>query len=165
MAPRQKPGRSKQDYRTPLEFVAAVMAYLEIRGFDVDLAADEHNALSAEFFSATNSAFEAPTWKLGSGWNWLNPPYANIAPWVERAYVETADRSARTAVLVPAGVGANWWRDWVHGKAFVLFLNGRLSFDGIAPYPKDCALLLYSPERAGYIDSGDWPYDVWNWRP
>jgi hypothetical protein len=75
-------------------------------------------------------------------------------------------------MLIPAGVGSNWWRDYVHNKAMVLLLNGRITFGGCPPnpktgkvdaYPKDCALLLYSPENKFYIDHGDAAYDVWSW--
>lgn len=161
MAPKQKPGRSKQDYWTPPEFLDAVRKTLGVHEFDVDLAADDGNAIALEYFTAQNSAFDAQTWRFASGWNWLNPPYSAIGPWVERAYLEARDNRAKTAVLIPASVGANWWRDWVHNKALVLFLNGRLTFVGCtAPYPKDCALLLYDPFL---VREGMTYYDVWSW--
>ena len=62
---------------------------------------------------------------------------------------------SRIYFLVPAAVGSNWFRGYVHKKALVLFLNGRLSFDGKAPYPKDCLLAVYGV-KAGY--------DVWKWK-
>lgn len=90
------------------------------------------------------------------GWNWLNPPFGDLRPWVQKAYQESR-LGARTSMLVPAGVGSNWWRDWVHGKARVLLLNGRITFVGHKqPYPKDCALLLYEPN----VIPG---YEVWAW--
>jgi hypothetical protein len=48
---------------------------------------------------------------------------------VKKAHEEMI-KGARTAMLVPAGVGANWWRDHVHNKAHVLLLNGRIMFVG-----------------------------------
>lgn len=101
---------------------------------------------------------------MGEGWAWLNPPYANIRPWVARAYGQSRGfttmrrKGANIAMLVPAGVGANWWRDYVDKKAMVWFLNGRLTFVGCETcYPKDCALLLYGPDVAP-------GYDVWHWQ-
>lgn len=162
--PQQKPGRSKQDYRTPPEFLDAVKRKLEITGFDADLAADDANAVSDLYFTKDDSAFDAPTWKFGRGWNWLNPPYSAIGPWVARAFDAMAHEQANTAVLIPASIGANWWRDHVHGKAMVLALNGRITFVGCdTGYPKDCALLLYSPFEYSCINGGDWPYDIWSW--
>jgi phage N-6-adenine-methyltransferase len=156
MAPKQKPGRSKQDYRTPPEFLAAVKRKFCIEKFDWDLAADARNSVAgACFFDAGHDALASDSaWPAHGGWNWLNPPYAHIAPWVRRAWFTWGERGGRTLVLVPAGVGSNWWRDWVHRKAHVYLLNGRLSFDGKAPYPKDCVLLAYG------LPLG---YDVWTW--
>lgn len=154
--PRQKPGRSKQDYGTPKDFLDAVRHKLHIADFDIDLAATSQNTVCAKFYSEKDNAFQQP-WKVGDGWNWLNPPFARISPWVERAYAQS-QLGARTAVLVPAAVGSNWWARWVDGKAHALLLNGRITFVGeLAPYIKDCALLLYSRT----YPSG---YQVWNWK-
>lgn len=152
--PAQKPGRSKQDYQTPEAFLRATRRLLGIADFDADLAANTYNAVVSRYYTITDNALVQP-WALGVWWNWLNPPFGRLAPWVEKAYTEWRDHGARTAMLVPAGVGANWWRDWVHGKAAVRFLNGRLTFVGESgPYPKDCALLLYGAQP---------DYAIWTW--
>lgn len=152
--PAQRPHRSEQAVQTPANFLAAVRRLLKIEDFSVDLAASHDNAVVRRFFSERVNALIQP-WNLG-GWNWLNPPFANLAPWVRKAW-EESHLGACTAMLVPAGVGANWWRDWVHGRARVLLLNGRLTFVGHKqPYPKDCALLLYAP---GMLPG----YETWSW--
>ena len=166
MAPKQKPGRSKQDYGTPPEFLAAVKKRLAIDEFDVDLAASHKNTVvELSYYTKQDNAL-VQDWECGEGWNWLNPPFARIEPWVKRAYEMSMQYGVKTAVLVPAGVGSNWWRDWVHQKAAIQLLNGRITFLNCPPnprtgkvdaYPKDCALLLYSP----YMTEG---YDVWSWR-
>jgi phage N-6-adenine-methyltransferase len=150
--PQQKPGRSKQDYRTPPEFLAALKYRLDIEDFTCDVAATAENSVGLSY---CEDGLEEP-WAR-SGWNFCNPPYGHITPWVSIAWEETY-RHVRTAMLVPASVGANWWANHVDGKAHVLFLNGRLTFQGCtAPYPKDLAVLLYTP----YVKGG---YEVWNWR-
>jgi len=159
--PRQKPGESKQDYRTPKKFLNAVTKRLKIRRFGLDIAATARNTVATRYFSRRNDAFEQQTWRAnksrGSGWSWLNPEYENIGRWVQRVWQESVLHHAQIAVLIPASVGANWWRDWVHKKAGVLFLNGRITFVGhTEAYPKDCALLLYGPYQSPY-------YDVWTW--
>ena len=155
--PKQKPGTSKQDYETPLVFINAVLDRLDQRSFALDVAASALNTKSTVYITETEDALTPGLHWAAHGWSWLNPPYANITPWVRKAWDESR-LGAKIAVLVPASVGANWWRDWVHDKAHVLLLNGRVSFDGNAPYPKDLALLLYTP----FINGG---YEVWNWRP
>lgn len=157
--PAQKPGKSFQAYRTPTAFLDAVRRRLQIANFTIDLAADAENKVTDAYYSEANSAFDNP-WNVGQengvyGWAWCNPPFARIEPWASQAYVEGF--RCNIAMLLPAAVGANWWRDWVDRRACVLFLNGRLSFDGKAPYPKDCALLLYGPA----VVPG---YAVWDWR-
>lgn len=159
MTPPQKPHRSKQDYRTPSAFLDAVKRYLSIDAFDCDLAASPDNAVADLFLTEDLSAFDAPSWKFGNGWNWCNPPYSDIRPWVERAEYES-HLGAATAMLIPASVGSNWWRDFVHNRARVLLLNGRLAFMPDKPtwlYPKDCCLLLFGSRVI------DGMYDVWTW--
>ncbi len=147
--PAQKPGKSKQDYATPPEFIEAVKRCLEIAAFTIDLAADETNTKAAEYYTEAQDSL-TQEWTFW-GWAWLNPPFADISPWAKKC----AESSARIAFLVPAAVGSNWFRDYVDGKARVLLLNGRISFDGVGPYPKDCILCLYGAEPG---------YEVWNWR-
>lgn len=155
--PAQKPGRSRQDYGTPPAFLEAVKKRLNIQDFEIDLAASRANRVTELYIDAELDALEVFTWRTGLGWHWLNPPYANIGPWVQRAWEEwNGSTSTATAVLIPAAVGANWWREWVHDKARVLFLNPRLTFVGCKdPYPKDCALLLYGQPSG---------YEVWTWK-
>lgn len=147
-------GRSKQDYGTPPEFLSKVYRRLGIHGFDWDLAASPENSVAPFLFTEEDNSL-IQDWDECYGWLWLNPPFANIEPWVKKA---SECKESKIALLVPASVGANWWRDYVHNKAHVLFLNGRLTFVGeTQPYPKDCALLIYTP----YVKGG---YEVWNWR-
>lgn len=157
MAPKQNRNTSKQDYGTPPEFLAAVRRLLRIGHFALDIAASEDNAVAERFYTKEQDAFRH-AWKA-AGWSWLNPPFANIGPWVARACKQSriSQGGAHIAVLVPASIGANWWRDYVEGHALVLGLNGRIQFVGATdPYPKDCALLLYGP----YITGGQ---RIWTW--
>lgn len=157
-APRQKPGRSKQDYQTPPEFLTVVKGWLGIGEFAVDLAADSTNAAAAQYLTAADDALSVPWAPLTAGGiGWLNPPFAHLRPWVEKARAEQA-AGARLVMLVPAGVGSNWFRDHVHEQVLVIFLNGRLQFVGTpAPYPKDLLLLCYWPSAVP-------GYHVWDWR-
>src|SRR3990167_10084396 len=160
MAPPQKPGRSKQDYGTPEEFLIAVRRRLQIEAFAWDLAAtrgvNECSPYGCYTLEEDALAGDISRW-LFPGWIWCNPPYATISPWVERAY-HAGQVGGHFAVLIPASVGANWWGDFVERKAQIIPLNGRITFVG-APdgYPKDCALLLYGPDvRIGYDSAWRW---------
>ena len=157
--PLQKPGRSKQDYATPRAFLTAVYERLGIDAFEFDFAASMANTVALLYWGeADNSlAKTRPNWlrATNGGWGWLNPPFSDIAPWAERCAQLRADGGC-VALLVPAAVGANWYREHVHGHACVLALNGRLSFDGKNPYPKDCLLALYAPHFPP-------AFEVWTW--
>jgi phage N-6-adenine-methyltransferase len=152
--PAQKPGRSETVVQTPTEFIVAVKRYLGITQFGYDLAASADNAQALYYYDEEANSLSKDWGRLDYDmWNWLNPPYDRIQPWVEKASANTA----RIAVLIPASTGANWWRDYVDGFANILLLNGRLTFVGhTSPYPKDLALLLYGSDEIGY--------SVWNWR-
>lgn len=160
-------GGSSQTFATPRIFGAAVMQKLDIEAFMFDFAADANNSVATCYWDEEANALAQSheDWLFQvvqpacTGWGWLNPPFDDIDPWA--AYMATLkDNGGSAAFLVPAAVGSNWWRDYVHGIAYVLFVNGRIPFDPVRPhwgYPKDCALCLYSSER----DPG---YEVWSWK-
>ena len=154
--PRQKPGLSKQDYATPKIFIDAVKRRFNIREFAYDLAASLENTKAKYFFCEEQDSLKQDWTKLKSPM-WLNPPYSNIAPWAEKCERTTwvNPHTRQIYFLVPASVGANWWAQHVDKRALVLLLNGRISFDGIGPYPKDCALICYG------VAPG---YAVWRWK-
>lgn len=159
--PRQKPGVSKQTYGTPDEFLTAVRMLVMIDDFQFDLAASAENMVVPAYYDETADALSMP-WNLGPGWNWLNPPYGRahggLGAWTQKAW-EEAQQGAKTAMLVPAAVGANWFKYWVWTKAKVLFLNGRITFVGETnPYPKDLMLLLYDEARTDKAPS------IWTWQ-
>jgi len=161
--PEQKPGRSKQNYGTPANFIRAVQWILGIDEFLFDFAADAENAKAPRHWNERDNSLsksgEAWAAQIVGGWGWLNPPFNEIGPWAA-ACRAAKEEGGSIAFLVPAGVGANWFRDHVDGHAKVLLLNGRLAFMPDKPtwlYPKDCILCLYSPD----IQPG---YEVWDWK-
>lgn len=157
--PAQRRGSSKQDYGTPPELLRAVRHRLQIDDFIVDVAASKENAVCDNFYTEEDDGL-SQSWgyrETQGGWAWCNPPYSDITPWVATA-VEEARRGANIAMLLPASVGSNWWRDYVQHQAYKVYLNGRLTFVGCSdPYPKDCALLLYTP----WGFNGE---EVWEWK-
>lgn len=161
--PVQTPGKSRQDYQTPPELLMAVETRL---GAPLvwDLAATAENAVARQFYALEDGvdalgqrwATEIYDAHRGRGWAWLNPPFADIEPWAKKC-TEQAAQGLNIAMLVPASVGANWWRYFVEPFAYVLHLNPRVTFVGQAQgYPKDCSLVLYTPVRM----TGS---QVWRW--
>lgn len=173
--PRQKPGQSEQNVSTPPILIRAACAKLHIPYFAWDLAASAENAIADcrhRYFDETANALVQDWTRLGkrvdslgqlsagSNWNWLNPPFKNIAVWAEKCFTES-QRGASTALLVPAATGSNWYNDWVHGYGYVLNLHGRVTFVGhTKPYPKDLILVLYTPTGFNGVEMWDWRKDA-----
>jgi phage N-6-adenine-methyltransferase len=154
--PIQKPGKSKQDYGTPLGLIDAVEA--RFGALEVDLAATRENAIASIFVTPADDSLSLD-WveRFGGKHCWLNPPFGNIAPWAEKC-VDFSRRSpsGRIYLLTPASVGSNWYANHVDGKAYVIALQGRLTFVGeTTPYPKDCILSLFGSRIHGN--------EVWKW--
>ena len=150
--PAQKPGASRQDYGTPWPFIRAVEQKFGRLVFD--LAASYTNKKAPDFYSQGDDALRQHWHKL-KGLLWLNPPYGNIRPWVQKCAHESM-LGANILLLVPAAVGANWFAEHVHDQAVVNFVRPRLVFEGCAdPYPKDLILCFYSMGFRGY--------QTWKW--
>lgn len=153
--PIQKPGRSKQDYETPDNFIEAFNWRFD--AIDWDLAASKENTRGEFFFDeASNSLTQK--WEECAGNLWLNPPFTKIGVWAKKC-ADTAIRepTSRIFLLVPASVGSDWYRDFVEPYAYVLGLNPRLTFKGCNdPYPKDCILACYLNGLTGF--------KTWSWK-
>lgn len=154
--PAQKPGRSKQNYETPPEFIAAVERRFGKVGFD--LAAEVENTKAVNFFSVEVDALKQ-SWDYSGALAvpvaWLNPPFANIRPWAAKCE-ECMWLPRWTLMLVPASMGSMWWDDHVINKCQADGTT-RMKFVGADDlYPKDLALLAY-----GYGVRG---HGFWDWR-
>jgi phage N-6-adenine-methyltransferase len=154
MEPRQKPGRSFQNYATPREFFDAVERVYGKMNFD--LAADEHNTKAGSYYYDEGIDSLKQDWTKLKGNLWLNPPFGDIAPWARKCLESCSFTAGRLIfLLTPASVGTDWFERYVHGYARVLPLLPRLSFDGRSPYPKDLMMSLFG------VPPGFTP---WRWR-
>ena len=137
--PAQKPGSSKQDYATPGEFLDAVTA--RFGSLQFDLAATARNSIvPGSYFSPKDNSLEQDWRRLKQERLWLNPPFGDIEPWAKKCATTIGKK---IFFLVPASVGSNWYKNWVHDVSSVYYLSPRLSFDGKNPYPKDILLAVY----------------------
>jgi phage N-6-adenine-methyltransferase len=70
---------------------------------------------------------------------WLNPPYSQLALWVQKAHDEHVKGNAKTIVaLLPARTNTSYFHDLIAGKAHVIFIKKRLKFGTAkqqAPFP------------------------------
>jgi phage N-6-adenine-methyltransferase len=146
-------GGSKQDYETPDDFMTAVVG--RFGKISCDLAATSKNTKCSKFITPEENSFTKDWSKIG-GLLWLNPPFDNIKPWVQKCDIESR-KGARILLLTPASIGSAWFAVYVHRLAYVMALTGRLTFKGCStPYPKDCILSYYCNDMNGF--------DNWRWK-
>ena len=95
--------------------------------FTIDLAAEKWNAKCARYFTIEDDAL-SQAWE---GRGFLNPPYNEIAPWVERAYQQTRVKKSAEVVLLllPARTSRPWFLEIVKPFALVEYLESRVCFD------------------------------------
>ena len=129
---------------------------------DVDLAASAENAKAPVFVTKEEDSLSvgwAERWPSGN--LWLNPEFADIAPWAAKCREETCHRPWRRYgfifLLTPASIGSEWYATHVHGSAYTMGLSPRLTFEGTSdPYPKDLMLSIYG---YGLIGFGAWRWN------
>lgn len=149
---------SKQDYGTPSAFIAACIKRFGPIAYDLAAHDDGRNAVAPKWLGPSDNSL-SKQWAEFPGDRpllWLNPPFADIDPWVEKCAWE-ASNGVRILLLTPASIDSNWFGKHVLGNALVLGINPRLQFVGAtAPYPK--ALMI---SAFGFGVHG---FDQWRWR-
>lgn len=157
LGPTVRRGKSKQDFETPPDFMTAII--VRFGPIVVDLAASAANKKATEWFDEELDSLSMP-WaeKFPTGNAFLNPEFADIAPWAEKCAAESRNRQGRILLLTPASVSTNWFADHVFGKAMVHFLSPRITFVGAKdPYPRDLMLSVYGDGANGF--------GCWRWKP
>lgn len=145
--------RKSDNWATPRAFFQACTE--KFGYFDVDAAATLDNRVVAGFIGPERNALTVP-WGSGAPFTrvWCNPPYSQIAQFVDKALVEA--RSCEIVLLVPARTDTQWWhRLTAKGDAYLL--KGRLKFgdgEGTAPFPS--AVVVLGRRSHGRIVNWDW---------
>jgi phage N-6-adenine-methyltransferase len=95
---------------------------------------------------------------------WLNPPFSNIQPWIEKAVHEARSNNLTTVMLVPATPDAGWWPDNASEIRFIVGckgIDGKRNISGRVHYvradtgeevkqnPKGSCLMIFSPFTLG----------------
>jgi phage N-6-adenine-methyltransferase len=78
---------------------------------------------------------------------WLNPPYSQIALWVQKAY-RASLAGATVVCYVTSRTDTAWFHDYVLPHAEIRFIRGRERFVGAksgAPFPS--LLAIFRPPR------------------
>lgn len=67
-----------------------------------------------------------------------NPPYSNIAEWVEKCYREGTKDNTTVVLLIPSRTDTKYFHNFIYNRAEIRFIKGRLKFGGhsnSAPFP------------------------------
>lgn len=130
--------------------------------FTIDVAASERNRKLDRFYDVNEDG-------LARSWAgervWCNPPYSNIAEWVEKAWAEA--EAQLIVMLLPANrTEQTWWQTMVEpfrdrggSRLHTEFLAGRLRFiahdkDRVMPNerpPFGCVLLIFEHAAASEV--------------
>lgn len=121
--------RKSDLYETPPE----VFDYYDmIFRFTLDACAEQATAKCRRYFTVKDNALKKD-WADEGGSIWLNCPYSNPLPWVEKAKWEQA-KGALIVALLPADTSTGWLQSLMYDPMITLRLPpGRIRFlyDGV----------------------------------
>lgn len=130
---------NKEDWPTPPEIFEPLQKRYRL---ERDVCASPENAKLPLFWTKEDDALSKP-W---DGRLWMNPPYGrDIGKWLKKAF-EAAQYGAIVVCLIPARTDTKWWHDYVMNSAEVVFIKGRITFEGAesgAPFPS--AVVKFEP--------------------
>lgn len=121
------------EWATPKAFFAELDAEFH---FNLDPCATPENAKCKRFYTIEDDAL---TKSWGGARVFCNPPYGReIGKWVKKCYEESRKPNTLVVMLVPARTDTAWFWNYIHGKAEIRFVRGRLHFNDskfAAPFP------------------------------
>lgn len=122
----------RHDYGTPR---ALFERYHRIYRFTLDACATKENAKCRRFFTPERDGLK----QKWTGRVWCNPPYCDLAEWVNKAQVSVSLGHCDVVVmLLPARTDTAIFHDVIKPHGQIEFLRGRITFEGMespAPFP------------------------------
>ena len=91
--------------------------------FICDVAASAENKLCEKYYGEKSNALLNYWYKS----NYVNPPYSNIGPWVDKA-IEQHRQGKTIVMLIPSDTSVKWFKKAFDSCNEVRFISGRLSF-------------------------------------
>lgn len=107
-----------------------------VGGFDLDpCSGAERKSIASDTYTKADDGL-AQKW---FGAVWMNPPYSEIADWMEKASTEVRREQVDSVIaLVPARTSTQWFHNYAAEASAIAFVEGRLQFgdaDNSAPFP------------------------------
>lgn len=94
--------------------------------FDIDLAAED-DRLHANYITRKQNALNR-YWPDCGKIGFLNPPYSDIAPWVNHAVHYARQGTFTTVMLIPTPNGELYYHKCLREAAKIIFITGRINF-------------------------------------
>lgn len=119
------PAKEKDCAQTPKWFVQSLESLLGVR-FNLDVCANKATAKVDNYFSLDekgHNGLELPWDSI----NWCNPPFSDIAPWLNKARAE-AEKGNFTAVIFPDNTETGYSREAFEGADTIIRMPFRLCF-------------------------------------
>jgi site-specific DNA-methyltransferase (adenine-specific) len=130
----------------------------EFYKFTLDPCASADNAKCAKFYTEQDDG-------LSKDWSgetvFVNPPYSNVAGWVEKCYREYVDNGVTSVLLIPSRTDTKYFHKHCMKADLIQFVKGRVKFENgsskpnSAPFPSmivvfDRSLNNSQPEITGF---------------
>lgn len=103
--------------------------------FNLDPCANADNHKCEKWFSKEDDGLSM-SW--GGYTVFCNPPYSQIARWVEKAFDEGHKDNTTVVLLIPARTDTRYFHNFIYGRSEIRFIRGRLKFGeavNSAPFP------------------------------
>lgn len=121
------PKEHKDFWATPFDIFRGIENYLGLK-FNLDACASPHNTKCKRYITAEMDCLTCDWGEKGKN-VWINPPYSNPLPFVERAIQQCRENNHTIAMLLPADTSTKWFRRCtVYASRLIFIVDGRISF-------------------------------------
>lgn len=125
----ETPDNKKDFWNTPWHAVRDAEVLIGQR-FTLDAAAIDGNAAKAgEWITPDMDALKTPWTPTKPGAVWCNPPFSQKQLFLKRAWDQARAHGVTVCLMVPYERATKWWREYVSGRATVVYLpEGRYNY-------------------------------------
>lgn len=122
----------KDLWATPWDIFRGAEALFH-RRFELDACASAHNAKCKRYITAEQNMLTCDWGKQGQN-VWINPPYSDPTPFIQRAIQQSRENHHFVVMLLPADTSVKWFKLCVDNALQIYFITasdnegGRINF-------------------------------------
>jgi len=134
--------RGSDEWETPQKLYDELDAEFD---FNLDPCASKENHKCFLYYTKEDDGLKAD-W---AGHRvFCNPPYSDIAQWVEKAFRETRNDNTLVVMLIPSRTDTKYFHNFIYNRAEIRFVKGRVRFGGQDNAPFPSMLVIF---RGAYV--------------